>query len=303
MQGGREERLIRARQEHQREVDDFLRKHLSLYDWKYSLPPGTGKESYFAHGFKRTYFVKVGVEIERYRAMADIGLTPPVVLDEHLESGKSIIVQLAIDGRRPSGAEYREHLIEVAELVREMHTNSRIKKILQPASSDLYCDAGTRALLHLRETWERYRAQLPQVADFVDHSLRYLAEQVDLFSGNGLVATHGDICNANWLFTADGRIYLLDFDSMVMDDPAVDLGALLWWYYSPELRLQFLNVAGYRYDEEFKHRMQIRMAMHCLKITLPREASFDQLDAEHYEQAMGDLKAILQGKENPEGYE
>jgi thiamine kinase-like enzyme len=303
MQDGREERLSPDRQEHQREVNDFLRKHLSLYDWKFSLPQGSGKESYFAHGFKRTYFVKVGVHIERYRAMADIGLTPPVILHGHLESGPSIIVQLAIQGRRPSRADYRQRLVDVAELVREIHGHRRIKDVLQPASSDLYSDAGMRALHRLREKWEPYKAQVPQVADFVDDSLMHLVEQVSLLSGNGLVAAHGDICNANWLFAADGKIYMLDFDSMSMDDPALDLGALLWWYYPPQLRQPFLEAAGYRYEEEFKHRMQIRMAMHCLDITLPRQESYDQLDAEHYEQTLRDFRAILQGKENPQGYE
>jgi thiamine kinase-like enzyme len=133
--------------------------------------------------------------------------------------------------------------------------------------------------------------------------MRVPDKQVNLFSGEGLVSSHGDICNGNWLFAADGRIYILDFDSMNMDDPSLDMGALLWWYYPPELRQQFLDITGYRYDDEFKHRMQIRMAIHCLDITLPREGSFDQFDSSHHEDALRDFRAILQGKENPEGYE
>ena len=116
------------------------------------------------------------------------------------------------------------------------------------------------------------------------------------------MASHGDICNANWLFTSDSRIYLLDFESMSMDDPAFDMGALLWWYYPPELRQRFLDIAGYRYDEELKFRMRIRMAMHSLNITLPREQSFDRFDPDNYGESLRDFKAILEGRENPEGY-
>jgi hypothetical protein len=295
--------VVGNRQEHQQEVNDFLRKHLSLYDWKFSLPDGTGKESYFAHGVKRTYFVKVGVNVERYLMMAEIGLTPPVIVHGQLGSGSSIIVQLVIKGQKPSRTDYRECLIQVAELVRQMHGQPRIRKVLQPASTDLYRDAGRQALDRLRRKWERYRAQVPQVAGFVDKSLGYLSGQVDQFSGEGLVSSHGDICNANWLFAADGRTYIVDLDSMAMDDPALDMGALLWWYYPPALRQPFLDVAGYRYDEEFKHRMRIRMAMHCLDITLPRAGSFDQLNADRYDEALRDFRAILQGQENPQGYE
>ena len=140
------------------------------------------------------------------------------------------------------------------------------------------------------------------VAKAVDTSLEALAEQVSQFSGEGLVTSHGDICNANWLFASDGKIYLLDFDSMSIDDPALDMGALLWWYYPPELRKGFLEAAGYRYDDEFKTRMQIRMAMHCLDITLPRERSFDSFDPNTYQESLRDFRAILNGEENPEGY-
>jgi hypothetical protein len=88
-----------------------------------------------------------------------------------------------------------------------------------------------------------------------------------------------------------------------MDDPALDIGALLWWYYPPQLRQQFLDFAGYGYDDEFKFRMQIRMAMHCLSITLPREQSFDRFDSNHYDESVRDFRAILNGEENPEGYD
>jgi hypothetical protein len=48
--------------------------------------------------------------------------------------------------------------------------------------------------------------------------------------------------------------------------------------------------------------MQVRMAMHCLNITLPREGSFDRFDPGHYDEALDDFRAILNGKENPQGY-
>ena len=90
---------------------------------------------------------------------------------------------------------------------------------------------------------------------------------------------------------------------MAMDDPALDMGALLWWYYPPELRQQFLKIAGYRYDDEFKFRMRIRMAMHSLNITLPREGSFDNLDPGTYHESLNDFRAVLNGEENPMGYD
>ena len=290
------------RREHQEEVRRYLQKHLSMYDWRFSLPPGSGTESYIAHGFKRSYLVKIGVMVERYLAMAEIGLTPPVILHGHLENGLSTMVQLFVACQKPSRLDYRDRLIEVAELIHTMHNDPQIKGVLQAASWDSHKGAGLRALDTLRQKWEGYKAQVAAIAEFVDSSLEHLAKQVNQFSGEGLVASHGDICNANWLFASDGKIYLLDFESMSMDDPAADMGALLWWYYPPELRQRFLEIAGYLYNEDFKFRMQIRAAMHCLSITLPREGSFDQFNPESFGASLRDFRAVLDGKENPEGY-
>jgi hypothetical protein len=154
----------------------------------------------------------------------------------------------------------------------------------------------------LRQKWERSKTQVPEVAPFVDKSLHELERQIHRFSTEGLVASHNDICNANWLFASNGNIYVLDLESMSMDDPAFDLGALLWWYYPPRLRQSFLETAGYSYDQEFRFRMQVRMALHCLSITLPREGSFDRFDSSHYAEALTDFRAILEGRENPQGY-
>jgi len=290
------------RQEHQREVRCFLQAHLSIRKWAFSIPRGTGTETYCAQGDGRGYFIKVGAPVERYLAMAEIGLAPPVIAVGQLQSGLSILVQPRIVGRRPSRKDYHDQLDRVAALIRTMHHSPQVQRCLPVASADSHRDAGLRALNRLQQKWQTYRAQVPTIAEFVDESLEVLEQKVSLFSGGGLVASHNDICNANWLFTSSGEIYLVDFESMSMDDPACDVGALLWWYYPPELRGRFLEILGYDHDPEFEFRMQVRMAMHCLDITLPREHSFDEFDPQTYDEELTDFRAILKGEENPQGY-
>ena len=290
------------RQKHQQEVRNFLQEQFPIQDWSFSLPHGTGMETYFVRGNGQEYFVKVGVSVERYQVMAEIGLAPPILACGTLESGVSVIVQPRISGRNPSRRDYQERWEKVAGLIYSMHNNPRFREVLQPAPSSSHKDAGLRAMKSLRQRWEHHKSEVWQVAQYVENSLKYLEAQIKQFSRAGLVSSHNDICNANWLFASDGKVYLVDFESMKMDDPAFDLGALLWWYYPPELRGQFLELAGYSYDDEFRTRMQIRMALHCLSITLPREPSFDSFNTEHYEETLVDFKAILHGKENPQGY-
>jgi thiamine kinase-like enzyme len=162
---------------------------------------------------------------------------------------------------------------------------------------------GVDSLARLQQRWAHYRAQVPEVAGFVDESLADLAGQVRQFTGNGLVASHNDICNANWLVTPGGQLYLTDLELMSLDDPALDIGATLWWYVPPSLRDRFLEIAGYPKDESFQSRMRLRMAMHCLSITLPREGSYDPFDPGSFAQSLTDFRAILAGQENPQGYD
>ncbi|HEX9092215.1 MAG TPA: phosphotransferase, partial [Anaerolineales bacterium] len=168
--------------------------------------------------------------------------------------------------------------------------------------SNHYRVLAQQALEHLRLRWEQYKGLVPSLEALVDDSLASLESRIDQLKGAGVVASHNDICNANWIITPDGQIYLLDLDAMSMDDPACDLGALLWWYYPPELRPRFLDIAGYPGDEPFKQRMQVRMALHCLSITLPRENSFDQFNPFIYRDSLTDFFAVVAGKENPQGY-
>ena len=228
--------IMPDRQEHQQEVRGFLQKHLSIRDYTFSLPRGSGMETYFVQGNERGYFVKVGAPVDRYVAMAEIDLTPPVLVVGRLESDLSIMIQPFITGRTPSRLDFHDQLEKVAAPTHKMHHHPRVRGTLQEASSNLHKDAGLRALDHLRQKWEPYKALVPTVAGFVDNSLEYLRQHIGLFSSEGLVTSHNDICNANWLFTSDRKIYVVDFESMSMDDPALDMGALLWWYYPPELR-------------------------------------------------------------------
>jgi thiamine kinase-like enzyme len=288
---------------HQHAVRAFMEKQFSAKDWDFSLPNGWGSESYFAHTKDAAYFIKLGAPLPQYQAMAELKLSPPVAAASTLEDGTRLLVQPLITGRKPSRADFRRHLEQMAGMIHSMHFSEEIRRILPQAGSECYKARGLEALTCLRQRWDRYKTQVPAVKDWVDASLEQLAGEIEGLDGAGVVAAHHDICNANWLITDDGHIYLIDLDAMAMDDPACDLGPLLWWYYPPELRNKFLEIAGYQDEERLRKRMRLRTALHCLQILLPRPHSFDCFQAEHFEVLLTDFKAILAGEENPQGYE
>ncbi len=296
--------MVLRRDAHLVEVCRMLEREFAGRTWELSLPPqGTGNETYFGRCAERSCFIKLGVEIERYRIMDSLGLAPRVVLTGCLEDGTALVVQERVAGRRPSRKDLRDHLEQFAQAVRATHECDALQKVLPPKRSDFYRDAGLDTLADVERRWRGVRFAVPESAAYVESCIERLRGEIHQFESEGLVASHNDICNANWLVSPQGRVYLIDYEMMSMEDPALDLGAILWWYYPPELRGRFLKAAGYSDDEGLRQRMRVRMAVHNLNIILPRENSFDTFEDGEFEEALVDFKAVMDGKENPQGYD
>ncbi|MBN2501536.1 MAG: phosphotransferase [Anaerolineales bacterium] len=294
--------MSEARNQHRTEVGAFLQWRFGSRDWQLSLPRGTGNETYYAESGGKTYFIKVGAFVERYRVMAELGLTPAVLAAGQLADGATILVQPRIEGRNPSRQDFQRHPERFANVIREVHNSAALKQVLPPRSSDSYQAVGLETLADVQRRWAQFRPQVPAVVAFVDAQIEILKDQLEQLPGGGLVASHNDICNGNWLVTANEKVYLVDLETMALDDPALDLGALLWWYYPPEMRADFLAVAGYENNAQFREKMRIRMAIHCLSIILPRENSFDRFNPDSFADLLEDFRAVVGGEENPQGY-
>jgi len=293
----------KIRDQHKTEVVSFLQKNVSIYYWNVNLPPyGTGQETYIAQTNQRNYFIKLGAELERYQVMSELGFAPKVIATGCLEDGKTILVQEYIPGRIPLRSDFQEKLAEFAQIIRDTHRSDRLKRILPERTTRLYKDVGLESINRVEQRWKKYRSQVPRTTEYVDEKIVYLKEEVSIFPGSGLVASHNDICNGNWLISNNGIIYLLDYEGMSLEDPALDIGAILWWYYPPEMRNEFLEINGHDQDESFRNRMRVRMAIHNLYIIIPRENSFDRFSADKFEEALTDFRAVIEGKENPQGF-
>jgi thiamine kinase-like enzyme len=290
------------REQHNQEVQRFLQKHVASQPWELALPEGHGGETYTARCEGQACFVKLTPHAARYEVMASLGLTPPVLAAGTLADGASILIQSAVDGHAPTPRELRSQMRHCAEAVRLMHQSPRLRAMLPGGYSSLFSDSALRALELVRGRWQQFRSAVPEVVPFVDASLDALEQEARKLVGSGSVASHNDICNANWLLTGEGRLYLVDLDQMAVDDPAVDLGALLWWYYPPKEREGFLEAAGYASEPGMTERMRVRMAIHCLNIELPRPHSFDAFDPSTFPKDLVDFRAVMANEQNPQGY-
>lgn len=298
-----QKRAMQNRQQHREQVSAFLEKRFSIRHWTFTLPAGSGSETYFVHGDGLECFVKLGAQVERYQIMASAGLTPPLLAVGRLEDGTSVLVQRFVNSRKPTRKDFHAYLDRVASVIHKTHHDPNLRQILPAPRSDKYRDVAMESWARIQKRWECFKPQVPSSAGFVDESLAQIAEQISLVSGEGLVVSHNDICNANWLVTPNEQLYPIDLESMSLEDPACDLGAILWWYYPPATWQRFLEFIGRAGEPGFESRMRIRMSLHCLDITLPRDNSFDVFIPTAFDAALTDFRAVLGVEENPLGYE
>ncbi len=293
------------RDQHLPAVQVFLRQQVANQAWQITRPPhGTGQETYFASGQDQEVFIKLGARVELYRAAAQLVLAPPLIAAGCLQEGTSILVQQRIQGHMPTRQDFQRLLRQFAQSIRSLHGSQALQQHLAPRLSHQYRDVGLEMLVEVEQRWQFYAPCVPsRVAGYVNEKMEYLKNRLGQLQGSGLVASHSDPCNANWLVSDEERVYLLDFEAMRLDDPALDLGAVLWWYYPPDLRPEFLALAGCPNDADFRERMRVRMAVHNLHILLPCPDSFDRFDPHSFEADLVDFRAVVEGNENPQGYQ
>jgi hypothetical protein len=295
---------VGGRHHHAGAVRAFLARHVASGEWTLELPPsGHGQETFIARlGLMPRAFVKVGAAVARAQAMADLDLTPAVLAHGTLADGNTVLAHTYLAGRRPRPADLRARLDEAAGMIGRMHASGALLAALPAAASSDYRSAGERALARLRARWDACRPLVSEAAAEVEAALAELAGRIDGFTGAGLVASHNDINNSNWILADAGRLFLVDLEMMAPEDPACDLGAFLWWYFPPAARGRFLEVAGYADVSALRERMRVRQALHSLAILLPRPGSFDRFDPAAFDADLADFRALVAGRENPQGY-
>ena len=156
---------MQSRYKHLQEVTTFLQNHFARQDWQITRPPhGSEHEAYIAQDGTDTYFIKLDAQHPQTELMAALDLTPKVIVSGVLESGTTILVQAYVRGHMPSWQAFRQNLKSFALLLKKTHNNREIKGVLPEAASELYRDAGIRALDRILERWEPFRPQVPTLA-------------------------------------------------------------------------------------------------------------------------------------------
>lgn len=155
-------------------------------------------------------------------ALSIEGITPRLVWTKRMTTGDTLTAQEWLNGRCLHKAEMDSEA--VAALLYRLHHSALLKRMLKQVGGQVVTP---------EELLQRYFRGLPQ--DLRHHPLlktvanRLRAKQPQVKRSNYEVC-HGDLNHKNWLLSDQGNLFLVDWESAVIADPAYDLSMLMCQY-------------------------------------------------------------------------
>lgn len=181
-------------------------------------------------------------------ALSAEGITPRLIWTKRMTSGDVVIAQEWLNGKTLARQEMDSK--EVAQLIGRVHHSKALKNMLGKVGGHIYS---------AQQLLQDYFYDLPN--DLRQHPLLKtvadeLKAQVNQIKSDELAVCHGDLNHKNWLLSDRNRLYLVDWDSAMISDPAVDLGMVLAVYVKREHWHRWLRDYGVALTDDLLMRVQ-----------------------------------------------
>ncbi|MCA9765706.1 MAG: phosphotransferase family protein [Carnobacterium sp.] len=192
-------------------------------------------------------------------ALSVEGITPRLVWTKRIGNGDVLTAQEWLNGRTLKSEEMVSP--EVAQLLSRIHTSEPLRSMLSRVGGK---EITPQILLN------NYKNKLPN--DLLNHPLltsifdKLTAEAATMNLVTPRVC-HGDIYQKNWLLSDKDRLYLVDWDSAMLADPAMDLSMLLFQYVQRENWKDWLEHYGAVVTDELVERILWYASMNYLTQT------------------------------------
>lgn len=189
-------------------------------------------------------------------ALSVEGITPKLVWTKRIGNGDVLTAQEWLNGRTLHSDEMSSQ--EVAGLLSRIHHSQTLKRMLTRVGGktinpvdlvDSYLDGLS---LDLRNH------------PFLQEVVYQLKNTLPSLETEKMTVCHGDIDRKNWLLSDEDRLYLVDWESAMLCDPAMDLGVLLCQYVKKENWQNWLEGYGEELSKDLIHRMVWYAAMNDL---------------------------------------
>ncbi|MBN1964338.1 MAG: phosphotransferase [Anaerolineae bacterium] len=190
---------------------------------------------------------KAALEAARLFVLAaELGLAPRVLLWEQgalLLDRQPVVASDFITPGVPDVEWFHSNLQQVAALLARLHRDEDLGDLLESFQRG---DRRADALAAARAAWANVQVRLadlgvaawgPELRAVLDELTLYgawfgsqIQRRLAAFQGVPVGPVHGDLNRYNWLVGGDNRVTLIDWERARLDDPALDVGMMLFWY-------------------------------------------------------------------------
>lgn len=189
-------------------------------------------------------------------ALSVEGITPRLVWTKRIGNGDVLTAQEWLNGRTLKSEEMSSP--EVAQLLCRIHTSEPLRSMLSRVGGEEITP---------QKLMRNYEDELP--SDLKNHPLlnsifNKLRIEALMMKSDTPKVCHGDIYQKNWLLSDQNRLYLVDWDSAMLADPAMDLSMLLFQYVEREDWNDWLEHYGVIATDELIERILWYASMNYL---------------------------------------
>lgn len=222
-------------------------EHFFGQDWEIIPAGGATGEAYYAQHEENQYFLKRNTSPFLASLSAE-GIVPKLVWTKRLETGDVFTAQQWLNGRELQPAEMNNE--NVAKLLKKIHESGPLLNMLKRLGKTPMDPV--KILQGLKRDLDKDFFEL----DVVKNSIEFLEENKNNIQYDEKVVCHCDVNHNNWLLDENNQLYLIDWDGAVVADPAIDIGALLYWYIPKEEWINWLDLYGIALDDGLQLRMK-----------------------------------------------
>ncbi|MHC9536979.1 phosphotransferase family protein [Dellaglioa sp. BT-FLS60] len=155
-------------------------------------------------------------------ALSVAGITPKLIWTKRISSGDTITAQEWLNGRNLNSDEMDQKM--VPELLSKIHRSKQLKNMLSQVGGEVITPSGL--LANYFDDLSDDLKKNPLLADM----FQQLNEHQPKLSMDEYTVCHGDLNHRNWLRSDTNQLYLVDWESAKIADPAMDLSLIMSEY-------------------------------------------------------------------------
>ncbi|WP_080146121.1 phosphotransferase family protein [Marinilactibacillus piezotolerans] len=155
------------------------------------------------------------------------GISPKLIWTKRIGNGDVLTAQEWCNGRNL----YKGEMLSsrVATIMKKVHRSESLKRMLQRLGGKVI--EPKSLLLDYKLMLSSDLAEHPQLK----RAFQWLSDTESEIKNNAeITVCHGDVSRKNWLLSEEDQLYLVDWDSAILADPAYDIGQLFSRYIEKE---------------------------------------------------------------------